>query len=311
LIIVAIAVAAALAIQILPAFTIFVVGQLAIVIIVTVAMTILMGGAGLLSLASAAFLALGGYGVLLAMERLGLPLPLAALLVVACSIVVGGLLGMVALRLSGFQLAIVTFGFLQLLLAVLKRGGAWIGGGYGLVTPAIEAPLWGPITTADFAALAVFLMVLTVAAGASVMRSRVGRAWLALRDNEAAARMQGIDVNRFRIVAFAFSSGLISLAGVLHPLLLGITNPSAYLVDLSIFHVTLVVVGGMTGSMIGAVVAPILLYFIPESIGSLGPWRDVFYAAILLIALIIMPQGIASWARSSAIQLRNRMRRVS
>ena len=144
------------------------------------------------------------------------------------------------------------------------------------------------------AALAVFLMVLVIGASVNVMRSRIGRAWLAGRDNEPAAQMQSIDVSRMKILAFAFSSAIISLAGVMHGFLLGVTNPGAYTVNLSIFHITLVVVGGMTGSIIGAVISPVILFFLPEMFSALGEWRDFFYGTVLLLTLVFMPLGISS-----------------
>lgn len=288
-----IALVLALLASLLPSFQLFLVGQLSLVIMVTVAMTILMGGAGLLSLSSAAFFAIGAYGVLLIMAKLGLPLLVGMVLAVALCALLGAVLGLVSLRLSGFHLAIITLGFLQVLLAWLKRGGEFTGGGYGLVAPALAIPfIGGPLRVGNVAVFAVFLMVLAVASGVTVMHSRIGRAWLAGRDNENSARMQGIDVNRMRVLAFTFASALTGLAGTLHPLLLGVTNPNAYTVDLSIFHITLVVVGGMTGSMIGAVVAPAILYFIPEVFRQLGQWRDFFYAGVLLATLIFMRGGI-------------------
>ncbi len=283
----------ALLASLLPSFQLFLVGQLSLVIMVTVAMTILMGGAGLLSLSSAAFFAIGAYGVLLLMAKLGLPLLAGMVLAVALCALLGAVLGLVSLRLSGFHLAIVTLGFLQVLLAWLKRGGEFTGGGYGLIAPTLSNPfIGGPLRVGHVAVFAVFLMALAVASGVTVMHSRIGRAWLAGRDNENSARMQGIDVNRMRVLAFTFASALTGLAGTMHPLLLGVTNPNAYTVDLSIFHITLVVVGGMTGSMIGAVVAPAILYFIPEVFRQLGQWRDFFYAGVLLATLIFMRGGI-------------------
>ena len=124
------------------------------------------------------------------------------------------------------------------------------------------------------------------------MLSALSRAWLALRENEPAAQMQGIDVSLMKIIAFVFASALISLAGVLQVFLLGVANPNSYLVDVSIFHITLVVVGGMTGSLVGAVIAPIILYLLPEAFTALGEWRDFFYAAVLLLTLIFLPRGI-------------------
>lgn len=286
-------VAAALA-ALLPSFRLFLVGQLAVVIIVTVALTMLMGGAGLLALSSAAFMAVGAYGVIILMVNLHLPLLLALPASVLIGAALGAFLGFVTLRLSGFYLAIATLGLLQVLLVGLKHGGALTGGGYGLVVPVMKLPFGPALRMEQMAVASVFLMVLVIGGSVNVMRSRIGRAWLAVRDNEPAAQMQSIDVSRMKILAFAFTSGIISLAGVLHGFLNEATNPNAYLVNLSIFHITLVVVGGMTGSMIGAVIAPVILFFLPEVFSALGEWRDFFYGSVLLLTLVLMPLGISS-----------------
>jgi branched-chain amino acid transport system permease protein len=278
----------------LPSYRLFLVGQLAVVIMVTVALTVLMGGAGLLALSSAAFMAFGAYGAVIAVINLQLPLLVAIPLVVICGGLLGGILGFVTLRMSGFYLAIATLGLLQVLLVGLKRGGTLTGGGYGLVVPPLSVPFLPPLTPEHWAVVSVALMVLIIGGSINLMRSRIGRAWLAGRDNEPAAQMQGISVSHMKILAFVFSSAVISLAGVLHGFLLGVTNPNAYLVNLSIFHITLVVVGGMTGSLAGAVVSPVILYFLPEIFSALGEWRDFFYGTVLLLTLVFMPMGIAS-----------------
>ena len=280
-----------------PSYRLFIVGQLSVVVIVTVGLAVLMGGAGLLSLASAAFMAVGGYGAIMLMIQLSLPWFVAVPAVVAAGAAMGGLLGFVTLRLSGFYLAIATLGFLQVLLASLKHGGALTGGGYGLVAPPLATPGLPDLSAEWLSLIALFCAVLTVGAAVTVTRSRIGRAWIAIRDNEAAARMQGIDVRRMKVVAFAFTSGLTSLAGALHAFLLNGTNPSTYTMDLSIFHITLVVVGGMSGSIFGAVAAPLLLFFLPEMFTALGEWRDFFYGVILLLTLALMPSGLSSLLR--------------
>lgn len=291
----------------LPPFRLFLVGQLAVVIMISAASTVLMGAAGLLSLSSAASMALGAYGVLILAGKFDIPFPLAAVLAVVIGAGIGGIIGLVALRLTGFHLAIITLGFLQVLLAILKRGGDLTGGGYGLVAPSLNLQGLGTISASHVAVLAVFTAVFVVAACSAAVNSRIGRAWLALRDNEHAARMQAMDVSRLKVVAFAFCSGLISLAGVFHMLLLGVANPSAYLVDVSIFHITLVVVGGMTGSMVGAVIAPVILYFLPEIFHALGEYRDFFYASVLLLTLVFMPRGIGPTLIAYGDRLRGRV----
>ena len=278
----------------LPSFPLFLVGQLALVIIVTVACTVLMGGAGLLALSSAAFMAIGGYGVLILIGKVGVPLLVAVPMTVVAGAAVGAVLGFITLRISGFYLAIATLGFLQVLLVAIKQGGALTGGGYGLVVPMLDSRFLPELTSGRLALVSLFTMIVVVGLAVNLMRSRVGRALIALRDNEAAAQMQGINVSLMKISAFAFSSSLICLAGVLHAFLLGAIHPGGYTMNLSVFHITLVVVGGMTGSIIGAVLAPLVLYLLPEVFSTLGEWRDVFYGTILLVTLVFMPLGISS-----------------
>ena len=288
------AIALAAIASLLPSYRLFLVGQLALVIMVTVALTVLMGGAGLLALSSAAFMAFGAYGAVIAVSNLHLPLLLAVPLVVLCGSALGAMLGFVTLRMSGFYLAIATLGLLQVLLVGLKRGGTLTGGGYGLVVPPLSIPFFADLTVERLAVFAVLLMVLTIGCSLSVMHSRIGRAWLAVRDNAPAAQMQGINVSHMKILAFVFSSAVISLAGVMHGFLLGVTNPNSYTVNLSIFHITLVVVGGMTGNLTGAIISPVILFFLPEIFSALGEWRDFFYGTVLLLTLIFMPLGISS-----------------
>lgn len=290
----------------LPDYELFLVGQLAIDIVVTVALTLLMASAGLLSLASAAFMGVGAYSTAIVMSRWHSPALLALLVATIIGAIGGWFLGLVTLRLSGFQLAIVTFGFLQLLAVGLEHGGSFTGGGFGLVMPSFSLPGLGVLSVNGIAQACAFLGVISVIGGSTVMRSRVGRAWLALRDNEAAARMQGIDVHRMKVLVFVSSSALISLAGGLQGFLLGVASPGSYVVDVSIFQIALVVVGGMTGGLVGAVVAPFLLFFLPASLSSLGQWSEFLYASVLLASLVVMRQGISGGVRNVVERARAR-----
>lgn len=274
-------------------YNLFLLGQVSVLIVVTAALVLLTGGAGLLSLSSAAFLGVGAYGAIILVERLHVPFLLTLPVLALVGGLTGWLLGLVSLRLSGFHLAIVTLGFLQIFLIFLRQGGEFTGGGFGLVAPPTSLPLVGDLTPEFFALLAVFSAVVTVAGAASLMQSRIGRSWLALRDKELAARMQGIDVNTMKLRAFAFSSAIISFAGGIYAFLLGSTAPASFTIDASIFHIALVVVGGLTGRLVGAVISPVILFLVPEVITVLGEYRDLFYAMLLLGTLAFLPNGIS------------------
>ena len=280
--------------RLLDSYNLFLVGQMAILIIVTTALVILMGGAGLLSLSSAAFLGIGAYSTIILTSMFHVPFLLAVPLSAIVGALLGWLVGLVALRVSGFYLAIVTFGFLQIFAIFLKQGGDFTGGGYGLVSPSVSLPLIGELNTDSFALIAVFLAVIAVVGAASLMRSRAGRSWLALRDNTPAAIMQGINVRGMKLRAFALSSAVISVAGAIYGYLLGSASPSSFSVNVSIFHIALVVVGGLTGSLAGAVISPIVLFLIPQLFTELGQYEDLLYASLLLLVLIFLPKGISS-----------------
>ncbi len=270
----------------------FLLGELGVVVMVAIGVNIVMGVAGMFSVASPAFL---GIGATLSTALLihGVPLVFAASVAVLVAGFAGWFLGLVALRLSGIYLAIVTLGFLQAVLTVLHEGGTFTGGGYGLVVPPQSLPIVGGLRSDDYVLGAVVLGLITCALYYAAIHSRIGRAWIAVKGNPAAAQLQGINLRGLRTLAFASGSGIVALAGVLQALLLGITNPTAYGPDVAITHLSYVVVGGMTPSLIGPVIGPLVLFLVPQFFHQLGTWLDLFYAALMLTVLTIAPTGIA------------------
>jgi branched-chain amino acid transport system permease protein len=270
----------------------FLVAQCAIIIIAVVSLNLLGNVAGMLSLASAAFMGVGGYGALIFMTIYGLPIVASVPLTIALGWLVGWLMGLVAVRLSGISLAIVTFGFVEVFQVFAKQGGAFSGDGYGLILPPIAVPRLGPLTPDEVSIVCVFVAVLVLALTTSLTRSRIGRAWSAMKENPVAAEMQGVNLLLMRAQAFATAGAMASLAGILQAFLLGITNPSLYTIDVSISHLTMMVVGGASGSVAGAVLGPAVLFFIPEYF-DLGSYKEVFYGAALLATLTLAPRGLA------------------
>ncbi len=270
----------------------FLLAQLAVIIIAVVSLNLLGNVAGMLSLASAAFMGLGGYAVLALLTIYGVPLVLSVPLTIAAGWVVGWLMGLVAIRLSGISLAIVTFGFVQIFQVFAKQGGALSGDGYGLITPPIELALIGPLTPNNFSVVCVFVAIIVVTLATTLTNSRIGRIWYAIKENPIAAQMQGVNLLVMRAQAFATAGAIATLAGILQAILLGITNPNLYTIDVSISHITMMVVGGASGGVAGAILGPAILFFIPEYL-DLGSFREVLFGAALLATLALAPRGLA------------------
>ena len=270
----------------------FLLAQLAVAIIAVLGLNLLANVAGMLSLASAAFMGLGGYGVLILLTLHGLPLIVAVPVTLALGWAVGWLMGVIAMRLSGLSLAIVTFGFIQVFQAFAKQGGAFSGDGYGLITPPLVAPGLGPLTQDVVAVGCVFIAGLAATLTLTLMRSRIGRAWFAVKAHPVAAQMQGINLMRERTNAFAVSGALASLAGVLQAILLGITNPNLYTIDVSIGQLAMMVVGGSSGGVAGPLLGPAVLFLLPEYL-NIGSFKEIFYGLALLATLALAPRGLA------------------
>ena len=286
------ALAVALAANLVDPYLRFLLAQLAVLVIAVLGLNVLGNVAGMLSLAGAAFMGLGGYAGLIALTLYGLPLIAAIPLAVLGGASIGWVIGIVAVRLSGISLAIVTFGFIQVFQVFAKQSGAWSGDGYGLIAPPLTAPLVGPLTPGIVAGSCIFAAVLTAVLIRTLTRSRIGRAWAAVKEHPVAAQMQGIDLLRTRANAFALSGAVASLAGALQAILLGITNPSLYTVDVSISQLAMMVVGGSTGSVAGPILGPAVLFLLPEYL-NLGSFKEVFYGLALLATLALAPLGLA------------------
>ncbi len=270
----------------------FLLAELAVLVIAVLSLILLSGVAGMLSLASAAFMGVGGYGVLILLTMLDLPLIVCIPLTLLLGWCIGWGIGLVAVRVSGLSLAIATFGFVEIFQVFTKEGGDFAGDGYGLVVPRLLLPGVGPLTRTMIGYACVFSAIVVVVLAGTLTRSRIGRAWHAIKDHPVAAEMQGVHLSVMRARAFATAGALATFAGILQALLLGITNPNLYTADASIGHVAMMAVGGTSGSIAGAVLGPALLFLLPES-ADLGRYRELFYGAALLATLVLAPRGLA------------------
>jgi len=282
----------------------FYVGEMAgvfIFAIVGVALMLLIGYTGLVSLGHGAFLGIGAYvnAILLAQ---GLPfivtLPAAGL----ATALAGVLIGIPTLRMSGLYLAIATLAFGGIVGTIFQKWTAVTGGfdGFAVPTPTLfgyRIETAGGIYYVSFAAL-LFVLWLSV----NLLRSPIGRAMVAIRDSEISAQSMGINLAKYKTIAFAISAGMTGLAGALFAHYVRFLAPDAFDILLSIQFVTIVFVGGLGslhGAIFGALFVRLLPQFIaiirddlPQGIGRMPGLEPSLFGLILVLCILFEPAGI-------------------
>jgi len=260
--------------------------------LLVVGLNLLLGYAGQISLGHAAFFGLGAYtsGILTATYGLNPWLALPVGLVVAG--VAAFLVGIPALKLRGYYLAMATLGFGIIVYIVLNQAQEWTGGPSGLSgIPALS--LFGfPLNTPARLYLLIWpVLGVILLLSANLVDSRLGRALRALHDSEPAAQSLGVDTSRVKLLIFVWSALYAALAGSLYAHTLNFIAPSSFGFMFSIKLVTMVVVGGMAsiwGSLLGAVVLTVL----PELLVVFHDYEIIIFGGILMVVMIFLPRGL-------------------
>lgn len=288
-----------------------------IFVIAAFAQNILTGYAAQASLGNAAFFGVGGYMLAWLTNDLGKPYWAGILVAVGVAAVVGILVGGPALRISGAYLAIATLGLVFVTVSLLDLWDTTAGRqNYDLSNL--------PALLTDDHTLYYTILVITVVLlwlGRNLLRSRVGRAWIAIRDSEAAAEAVGVNLARFKLLAFVVSAMLTGLAGALYATWATTASSSMASADQTIAFLTMIIVGGLgsiTGSILGAIFVgflPLLLGQLPSplTIGSaqiqVSTLTTGIYGMLLLLALVFFPSGLSSLGgRGRALWTRLRSR---
>jgi branched-chain amino acid transport system permease protein len=265
-------------------------------VIAAIGLNLLVGFTGLISLGHAAFLAIGAYMHVILYTR-GAPLPVTLAAGALTAAAAGMLLGIPALRLKGPYLAIATLGFQVAVDQLLGRWDAVTGGRMGLGVPYPEI---GPISLADprrYVLVCLAFAALTIVAARNLTRSRVGRAFVAIRDNETAAEAAGVNLVRYKVTAFAISAGITGIAGGLYAHLVDRINPASFGLPMSIELLVMVLVGGL-GSILGSVLGATLLVLLPHAFSSFRDHQTMLVGAMLVLVLLFEPMGLRGrWLR--------------
>ena len=254
-------------------------------------------------------MAVGGYTAALFVLKLGLSMWLAFILAIVVAAIAGLFLGLAAARLTGPYLAGTTLVIALAIPTLANRFEPTLGGDVGLSVDVGNPPAWLTKLLGDigieqwqlfvaipFSALALFGVI-------NLSRSRTGRVWRAIRDNEVAASLHGLNVQQNKVIAFVCASGLAGLAGALYGFR-GIVGPSVYPIDLSLALLTGAVIGGLR-SIAGALVGTVFIVFLPDLIGKVtGVFKvseqvsnylpALVSGVLLLLTIVINPAGIAA-----------------
>jgi branched-chain amino acid transport system permease protein len=270
-------------------------GLALIFVVLGLGLNITVGLAGLLDLGYIAFFAVGAYSYALLNTRFGLGfwscLPLGGL-AGAC---LGTLLGFPILRLRGDYLAIVTLGFGSIAKIVFENWEEMFGGGRGIAGIArpglfdVEMSLGG--VTIYLYYLVLLLVVVTAFVTRRLQNSRIGRAWVALREDEIACAAMGVDIARTKLSAYAFGAFWAGLVGVIFAARNTYINPNSFTFMESALVLSIVVLGGM-GSIVGVVLAALVLVLLPEYLRAVAEYRMLVFGAVMVLMMIVRPQGL-------------------
>ena len=290
-----------------PPYWLFLANQIAIFTIGAIGLNILVGYTGQISLGQGAFMAIGAYGAGLLTVRFGVPfyisIPVAALITAVAGLVVG----LPSLRLKGLYLAVATLAAQQIVEFIVTHWTGLTGGTEALVVPA--PLLFGARLNTDgrFYWIAVVVALVVALFAANLFRSRVGRAWVAIRDQDIAASAIGVNVFGYKLLAFATSSFLVGLSGALLAHYRSIVTWERFTIEVSISFLAMIIIGGLgtiSGSFFGAtliVLLPAMINTVGRSLQDTAPWATTVlpyiqqgvFGLVIILFLVLEPEGLA------------------
>ena len=291
----------------LSGFRLFQFTQVCVYAMVLLGLNLLTGYNGQISLGHGAFYAIGAYTTAIMIDRWGVSygwtIPAAGLV----CFVVGFLFGIPALRLEGLHLALATFALALAVPQILKYFDSWTGGSQGIVLSKPRAPLGLPLSRDQwlyYVALSVLIVLFVLTW--NLLRTRPGRAIVAIRDNPIAAQAMGIDTALYKSLTFGVSACYTGIAGSVGGLAVAFVAPDSFNVFLSITFLVGIVIGGLA-SIPGAIFGALFIQFVPnyaQDISKAAPWA--IYGVFLIAFMYVMPDGVAGFLRRVARRLGGR-----
>ncbi|GAA3939426.1 branched-chain amino acid ABC transporter permease [Actinomadura viridis] len=284
--------------------------QIAIMVLLAIGLNVVVGQAGLLDLGFVAFYAIGGYTMAIFGTKFGLNFWEIILLAILLSALSGITLGSPTLRLRGDYLAIVTLGFGEIV-RITANNTDYVNGPRGVQAiphpPNISEfeifgvqPLkYGLLDARPYYYLMVALIVLVIVFVKRLERSRVGRSWAAIREDEDAAELMGVPTFKFKLAAFAIGAAIGGAGGVMYASKVSSINPENFPFLLSATVLAAVVLGG-SGNLPGVILGAFLVAWLPERFRGLADYRVLAFGAALVLMMALRPEGLLPSRRRKA-----------
>lgn len=252
----------------------------------------LFGVAGQVAFSHFTFYGIGAYAIVILMFKAGLPLALALPAGVGLCVVLALAVAIPATRLEGFYLALATLAFAQLFIVVLNEGGELTGGTGGLASYRLPDVFGVRVTGPWYTVVIVALLLATHALLGRLDRSHFGRACRAVRDDAEAAAASGIDVRRTKVTAYAITSALAGVAGMVYAFVDNTVNPPIFGLENAFLLLFMVIVGG-SGRAAGAIVGAVLLYLLPFVLSPLiGHHHALVFGLVMVGVVLFQPRGL-------------------
>jgi len=300
-------------------FSVYLVNLIIIHCIVAIGLNILVGYTGQISLGHAGFFAIGAFTTVMFVDKIALPLFIALPLAAFISAGFGFLLGLPSLCLEGPYLAIATMGFGMAVTTIIKHM-EFFGGRMGMQPPKLY--FFGtPMKDIHFYYLICAVGVILTIAAIKLFKTKVGRAFIAIRDSDVAAETMGVNLTYYKTLSFAVSAFYTGVAGGLYAFILGFINPEGFHIIMSITFLAMVVVGGL-GSVMGSIAGAILMTYLDVKLqaiqdipgiggllvsfsekymtmGGISNVAIIVYGLIMILIILFEPLGIFGiWMRT-------------
>lgn len=279
----------------------------AIASIGAIGLNILTGFTGQISIGTGAFLGVGGYTAAILTSTVGLNFWFALPLAGVATAVVGGLFGIPSLRLKGLYLAIATLSAQVVILFIISRWTSLTNGTAGMTLSRPSIGGFSFDSNMSYYYLTVIILMFTTLYATNLIRTRTGRAFLAVRDRDMAAQIMGINLFNYKVMAFAISSFFIGISGALLAHFTMIVSPEFYSFQVSIEYLAMILVGGL-GSVFGSILGALFITLLPVGLDTmisvlsgflpninqiLSSFKELVFGLVIILFLIFEPGGLA------------------